>query len=96
MVVTKMNTTFVIDEEEECNYTIEGAKSNPPQDNMEIMIQRKAKKKDKEEGKDFYTLCDLESLVDDMDALSEYLYGWDEAIVNGKYKKEYVDVFLRR
>ena len=96
MVVTKMNITFVIDEEEECNYTIEGTKSNPPYDNIEIMIRRKAKKKNKEEVKEYYTLYDLESLIDDMDALSEYLYGWDDAIVNGKYKKEYVDVFLRR
>ena len=58
--------------------------------------QKEKSKDDKEETKEYYTLYDLESLIDDMDALRDYLYGWDDAIVNGKYKKEYVDMFLRR
>ena len=96
MVVTKMNITFVIDEEEPCEYAEEGTRSEPPYDNIEIMIRRKTIKKDKQETKEYYTLYDLESLIDDMDALRDYLYGWDDAIVNDKYKKEYVDTFLRR
>ena len=44
MVVTKMNITFVIDEEEACSYTIEGTESKPPYDNIEIMLRRTTKK----------------------------------------------------
>ena len=52
MTLTKMNITFVIDEEEPCEYTEEGTTPKPPYDNIEIMIRRKAKKKDKQETKE--------------------------------------------
>lgn len=44
MVVTKLNISFVIDEEEACEYTLEGSTMNPPYDNIEIMIRRKKAK----------------------------------------------------
>ena len=44
MVLTKMNITFIIDEKEPCNYTVEGTVSNPPYDNIEIMLRRTTKK----------------------------------------------------
>jgi len=47
MVVTKLNVCFVIDEEEACEYTIEGTTSHPPYDNIEIMIRRKVKRSKK-------------------------------------------------
>lgn len=40
MVVTKLNITFVIDEDEPCEYTEEGTVSHPPYDNIEIMLRR--------------------------------------------------------
>jgi hypothetical protein len=42
-----MNITFVIDEEEPCTYTVEGTRSEPPHDNIEIMLRRTTKKQDK-------------------------------------------------
>ena len=51
MALTKMNITFVIDDEEPCEYTVEGTTSKPPYDNIEIMIRRKTKKKDNPETK---------------------------------------------
>ena len=47
MVVTKLNISFVIDEEEACEYTLEGTTMNPPYDNIEIMIRRKKKAEEK-------------------------------------------------
>ena len=47
MVVTKLNISFVIDEEEACEYTLEGTRSEPPYDNIEIMIRRKKKAEEK-------------------------------------------------
>lgn len=43
MVVTTLNMSFVIDEEEASEYTLEGTTLHPPYDNIEIMIQRKKK-----------------------------------------------------
>lgn len=40
MVPTKLKITFVIDEEEPCVYTEEGTRSEPPYDNIEIMLRR--------------------------------------------------------
>lgn len=40
MGVTKLNITFVIDEDEPWKYTFEGTTSHPPYDNIEIMIRR--------------------------------------------------------
>jgi hypothetical protein len=44
MVLTKMNITFVIDEEEPCKYTVEGTTSEPPYNNIEIMLRRTIKR----------------------------------------------------
>lgn len=44
MVLTKMNITFVIDEEP-CVYTVEGTTSKPQHDNIEIMLRRTTKNK---------------------------------------------------
>lgn len=44
MVVTEVKITFVIDEEEACNYTVEGTESKPPYDNIEIMLRRTTKR----------------------------------------------------
>ena len=30
------------------------------------------------------------------DEFKEYLYGWDDAIVDGTYKKVYVDMYCRK
>ena len=57
MVVTKMNITFVIDEEEPCDYTVEGTTSKPPYNNIKIMIRRKAKKKDELQKKGGICSC---------------------------------------
>jgi hypothetical protein len=46
MVLTKMNITFVIDEEDACEYTVEGTTSEPPYDNIEIMLRRTIKSKE--------------------------------------------------
>jgi hypothetical protein len=46
MVVTKMNITFVIDEEEPSIYTVEGTTRRPPYDNIEIMLRRTVKKEE--------------------------------------------------
>jgi len=51
MVVTKMNITFVIDEEEPSTYTVEGTRSEPPYDNIEIMLRRTKKQKSQQEKK---------------------------------------------
>jgi hypothetical protein len=48
MVLTKMNITFVIDEEEACAYYVEGTTSEPPYDNIEIMLRRTVKKGEKQ------------------------------------------------
>lgn len=47
MVLTKINITFVIDEEEACTYIIEGTRSEPPYDNIEIMLRRTIKNREK-------------------------------------------------
>ena len=44
---------------------------------------------------EYYTETDIEDKCD-IEALHEYLYGLDDAIVAGRYKKEYVDTFLMR
>jgi hypothetical protein len=43
MPITKLNINFIIDEEEPCEYTIEGTTSHPPYDNIDIMLRRKKK-----------------------------------------------------
>ena len=44
----------------------------------------------------YYTEDEAADLVHDMEQLREYLYGLDDAIVDGMYKKEYVDIFSTR
>ena len=44
MVLTKMNITFVVDEEELSIYTVQGTTCMPPYDNIEIMLRRTVKK----------------------------------------------------
>ena len=48
-------------------------------------------------SEEYYAIHDLELLIDDMDALNEYLNGWDDAVINDYwYKKQYVDMFMSR
>lgn len=35
-------------------------------------------------------------LVDDIEPLREYLYGYPDAICGGFFKKEYVDMYINR
>ena len=44
----------------------------------------------------YYTEEEVFDMVEDMEALNEYLYGLNDAIVDGKYKKKYVDQFCNR
>jgi hypothetical protein len=43
----------------------------------------------------YYTQSAIEDKCD-ITELREYLYGLDDAIVAGRYKKKYVDTFLMR
>lgn len=45
---------------------------------------------------EYYTENEVNEMVDDMESLDEYLYGWDDAILNGNYKRKYVDVYRNR
>jgi len=44
----------------------------------------------------YYTEEEVLGKVDDMEALTEYLHGWDDAMTDSKYKKIYVDMFCDR
>jgi len=46
-----------------------------------------------QEENEYYTEDDAADLVYDMEQLREYIYGLDDAIVDGMYKKEYVDTY---
>lgn len=43
---------------------------------------------------DYYTKAEIRNMRIDMEELEEYLYGWDDAIYNGNYKKKYVDMYI--
>jgi hypothetical protein len=45
---------------------------------------------------EYYTEYEVCDLVDNIGKLTEYLYGWDDAIVDGTYKKRYVDMYRNR
>jgi len=49
-----------------------------------------------QEENEYYTEDDAADLVYDIEQLREYIYGLDDAIVDGMYKKEYVDTFSNR
>jgi hypothetical protein len=44
----------------------------------------------------YYTAEETESLVNNYEALIEYLNGWPDAVVDDMYKKQYVDMFINR
>ena len=44
----------------------------------------------------YYTEDEAADRVYDMEQLCEYLYGLDDAVVDGMYKKECVDTFSNR
>ena len=46
--------------------------------------------------RDYYIEDVVLDMVNDREDLLEYLNGWDDAIVDDRYKKEYVDMFVRR
>jgi hypothetical protein len=45
---------------------------------------------------DYYSGVEVWDLVDDIEKLKEYLYGWPDAMKDGKYKKKYVDMYCNR
>ena len=46
---------------------------------------------------EYYTEEEVEDLIDDFDKLRDYLYGWDDAIIDRVfYKKKYVDLYKNR
>jgi|LGVE01.1.fsa_nt_gb hypothetical protein len=42
---------------------------------------------------DYYTEAEVTAIIDDMITLHAYLHGRYDAIINGMYKKEYVDAY---
>ena len=47
---------------------------------------------------EYYTEDEVYDMIPDelIDEFKEYLYGWDDAIVDGAYKKAYVDMYCRK
>ena len=47
---------------------------------------------------EYYSEDEVYDIIPDelFDEFKEYLYGWDDAIVDGTYKKVYVDMYCRK
>ena len=45
---------------------------------------------------EYYSEDAVEGMVTDFEDLLEYLNGLDDAIVDGRYKKRYVDTYVMR
>ena len=61
-----------------------------------VMFGKQRRIKTEISANDYYTKAEVTDCIDDMSALNEYLYGWHDAIINGMYKKKYVDMYRNR